>query len=62
MASTITRAMGRSQLPSPRNRTTGMWLITGSSNGSRNSTTRNAANTAFWVQVGSICVSWRYAV
>ena len=62
MASTITIAMGRSQSPSPRNRTTGIWLMTGSSKGSRNSTARNAVNTAFWVQVGSICVSWRYAV
>ena len=53
MASTIMRAMGRIQSLSPRKRTMGMWLMTGSSKGIRNSTATNRLHRTFWVHVGS---------
>jgi hypothetical protein len=50
-------AIGRNQLPSPRNRTNGIQLMTGRENGIRNMIATTIAATTFLVKVGSICDS-----
>ena len=57
MARMNTSIISRIQLLSPRKRTIGIWLMTGSENGIRNSTTTAMTATTFLVTVGSICAS-----
>ena len=57
MARMNTSIISRIQSLSPRKRTNGIWLMIGSENGIRNSTTTAMTATTFLVTVGSICAS-----